>query len=514
MRLPLAAILLLSPIISSCGGPNVEGPNDGGSGQGDGPPVFDGWAVRAGGAGQTSEMPSKLGVYPDGSSVVVGTFPVDITFGEGEPDETMLVSAGVGSLFVARYAADGTLMWARSAGGPSVEYPWDVDVVSDGSCVVSGVYHDGAVFGLGEPTETTLHTLGAFGGAFVARYAADGSLSWVASASGTSWTSATGVGTLPDGSCVVAGALGASVTFGAGEPNETTLQNTGVASLFVARYASDGTLVWARLGAASNEAGARGLDTLADGSSFVTGEFTGTLSLGPGPNRTTVEVTALGDTDAFLLRYDGDGVPQWATTAGTPMGVVVGQGATAGYDVAALLDGTAVVTGTFFGFARFGGGEPNETMLISAGGPWTDVFFARYGSSGDLLWAEGAGGPGSDYANAITAHDDGSIYVSGSFYGETTFGLGETNETVLTSAGGWDAFVARLFPDGRLRWVRQAGGPEGDASTGIGVRPDHSCVATGYFWGTVEFGSGSLESLTSLGGWDVFLARYGPNGEL
>jgi len=47
--------------------------------------------------------------YPDGSSVVVGSFVGSGVFGSGEPNEATLVSAGSNDVFVARYNADGTL---------------------------------------------------------------------------------------------------------------------------------------------------------------------------------------------------------------------------------------------------------------------------------------------------------------------------------------------------------------------------------------------------------------------
>ena len=48
-----------------------------------------------------------IAILPDGSLVSVGNFNETATFGEGEVNETTLVSAGSFDVFVARYSAVG-----------------------------------------------------------------------------------------------------------------------------------------------------------------------------------------------------------------------------------------------------------------------------------------------------------------------------------------------------------------------------------------------------------------------
>jgi len=69
-------------------------------------------------------------------------------------------------VFVARYKANGTLAWARRAGGAGQDESLDAAAFSDGSSVVTGRFTAPATFGAGEPHQTTFST----SGAFVARY--------------------------------------------------------------------------------------------------------------------------------------------------------------------------------------------------------------------------------------------------------------------------------------------------------------------------------------------------------
>ncbi|MGH8564958.1 MAG: SBBP repeat-containing protein, partial [Gammaproteobacteria bacterium] len=118
--------------------------------------------------------------------------------------------------------------------------------------------------------------------------------------------------------------------------------------------------------------------------------------------------------------------------------------------------GNSYVTGRFRDTATFGPGETNETMLTSAGG--NDVFVAKYDSLGDLVWAKRAGGTSDDDGRGIAVDGSGNSYVTGFFPDTATFGPGETNETMLTSAGGNDVFVAKYDSLGDLVWAKRAGG--------------------------------------------------------
>ena len=60
---------------------------------------------------------SSIATDPRGNSYVTGFFSGTATFGAGEANETVLSAAGVEDMFVAKYAPNGTLLWATSAGG-------------------------------------------------------------------------------------------------------------------------------------------------------------------------------------------------------------------------------------------------------------------------------------------------------------------------------------------------------------------------------------------------------------
>ncbi|MCX6645352.1 MAG: hypothetical protein NTY09_03190, partial [bacterium] len=412
---------------------------------------------------------------------------------------------------------DGNLIWAKHAGGENSNgsaFGYAITTLSENSIVVTGVFEGSATFGLGEPNKTVLTAAG-LEEFFIARYDQSGTLVWATSARGISYDYGSAITALSDDSVVVAGQFFESATFGAGEPNETVLNstfsyfwNSYYNNIFIARYNPDGTLAWAK----SIEGGPEyygdqgfGISTLSDNSFVLTGYFYGSAKFGPGEPNETVLFPA-GVEDIFIARYNPDGTLSWVKQAG-------GDYYNGSAGITTLSDDSTVVTGQFWESATFGAGEPNETVLNSAG--YGDIFIARYNPDGTLAWAKGAGGANDDYGYGITTLSDTSTVVTGYFEESATFGAGEQNETVLTSAGYGDIFIARYSPDGTLGWAKCAGGADYDNGNGITTLSDNSTIVTGFIYDTATFGPGEPnETVLTSAYAGTFIARYNPDGTL
>ena len=192
------------------------------------------WAKSAGGT--DDDHSSEITTLSNDSTVVTGRFRGTATFGEGEPNETVLISEDETDIFVARYNPDGTLAWARCAGGMGGDLSLGIAALSDDSTVMTGYFMDSATFGEGEPNETVLVSNGLWD-IFIARYNPDGTLNWAKRVGGELHDFAPDITALSDDSTVVTGYFSGSATFGEGEPNETVLVSDGISDIFVARYA-------------------------------------------------------------------------------------------------------------------------------------------------------------------------------------------------------------------------------------------------------------------------------------
>jgi uncharacterized delta-60 repeat protein len=400
--------------------------------------IFDGdliWAKRAGGI--SNDCGQGITTLSADSTVVTGYFFGSATFGPGELNQTILVSAGEGDIFIAQYNTDGSLVWVKRAGGPSNELGFKITTLSDNSTVMTGWFEGSTTFGQGEPNQTSLISAGG-DDIFVARYNPDGTLAWAKRAGGSGHDYGYGITTLSDNATVVTGTFYNTATFGPGESNQKVLTSAGDHDVFIARYNPDGTLAWAKRAGGSGHEPGFGITTLSENSTVVTGPFWGSVTFGPGEVNQTL-LTSAGEKDIFIARYNSDGTLAWAKSAEGAWGVDVGWGITT------LSDNSAVVTGYFYGSDTFGPGEVNQTVLTSTGN--YDIFVARYDQNGTLTWAKSAGGASSyDIGWGVTTLSDNSTIVIGYFDVSATFGPEEINEPVLSSAGGYDIFVARFEP--------------------------------------------------------------------
>jgi len=459
------------------------------------------WAKRAGGS--NNDYGYGITTLSDNSTVVTGRFLGTATFGKGETNETKLTSFGGMDIFVARFNSDGTLSWAKRAGGSGWDKGWGITTLSDNSTVIAGLFYGTAIFGPGEPNQTILTSSGEYD-IFIARHNQNGTLSWAKRAGGSGEDSGYGITKLSDNSTILTGDFAGTATFGLGEPNQTILTSYGNSDIFIARYNSDGALLWAKqAGGLDWDWSSSGIKTLSDNSIVLTGDFMGIAAFGLGEPRQTI-LTSSGGYDIFIAQYYSSGALALAKSAG-------GSDDDRGWSIATLPDNSIVVTGNFSGIATFGAGEPNQTILTCL--QYSDIFIARYNPSGTLAWAKRAGGQDDyDRAYGITSLSDNSTVVTGRYEGVATFGEGEPNQTTLFSAGYRDIFVAKYNPDGTLSWAKRAGGSGWDCGIGIITLSDNSIVVAGCFESTATLGPGEPNEtiLTSAGYTDIFVARFEP----
>ena len=163
-----------------------------------------------------------------GASYVTGHFDGSSTFGAGEANETTLTSAGYFDIFVAKYDADGDLLWVKGAGGGGYDGGSSIAVDGNGASYITGDFESNATFGAGESNETTLSNTGLWGDIFVAKFDTASSLLWANGVNGDDGDGGLGIAVDGSGASYVTGQFVNGATFGTGEPNETTLASTSV----------------------------------------------------------------------------------------------------------------------------------------------------------------------------------------------------------------------------------------------------------------------------------------------
>jgi hypothetical protein len=285
------------------------------------------------------------------------------------------------------------------------------------------------------------------------------------------------------GNVFVAGGTGGDFDgLGVGDPA------VGGSDLVLLRFALDGTVQWRRqLGTpADDEAFAVAVDGA--GNSYVAGSTSGDLD-GPAIGSDPL----VGGTDFFLAKLGPSGNLLFTRQLGTlatdeARGVAVdGLGniyvtGTTGQD----LDGPAGA-GQFVGLA--------------------DVFLAKFGPAGNLLFTRQLGTLSDDRAFGLAVDGVGNVYVAGSTGGDLD-GPGIGSDPLV---GGTDFFLAKFDPSGDLLFTRQLGTLAADEARGVAVDGVGSVYVTGTTGQDLD-GPGGGDPF--FGGSDVFLARFDSVGNL
>jgi hypothetical protein len=312
-------------------------------------------------------------------------------------------------------------------------------------------------------------------------------------------TQTTAMSVAPNGEVVIAGLFHGTVDFDPGS-GEKLLSAGPHDTSFLAKYDPAGNFIWAYKFEGTDDV--RINDIVVDGVYYigVAGSFQGEADLDPGSG-SFYRISEGGD-DIFLLRLLPDGNMQWGWTTGD-------SDHDAAFTVATDAGYGLYVAGTFQNEVMFQLNSPPYPMESNGG---RDIFIARFTNGGGLAWIRTIGGDEDDMPTDITLDGGERVYIAGEFRDEVDLDPTHTSLEV-TSRGRSDIFVTIL---GRSfgNWLSsiRIGGEGADDNARVLAEADGSFYISGEFERTTDLANGgSGGSVTSRGGEDVFLTRYGAN---
>lgn len=269
---------------------------------------------------------------------------------------------------------------------------------------------------------------------------------------------------------------------------------SGAKEGFVAKLASDGSLLWYLcLGNEKNDS-VMGLAAHTNGTLFAAG-FT---------EQTAIDNTG---TDALLASLSAeDGAVNWTTSFGNVNGTnsftavavdAYGYAYAVGYTTVTNLPSPVAgysVNGTTYGHA-FKGKTDAVVMKFAPG-------------NGSVVWSCYLGGTNSDTATSIAVAADGSVYVGGQTYSPGWVSL----PSRTPSPGNSDAFVVKLNTNGVHVWSAVFGGSAADAVTALTKDPSSSVLYLGGTTASSDFLAASVRLNAQAGATDGFVLRLTDTG--
>jgi lambda repressor-like predicted transcriptional regulator len=358
-------------------------------------------------------------------------------------------------------------------------------VDGSGNVIVTGHFAGTVDFGGGPVTSSHFSWLNEndYFDIFLAKYSASGAHVWSKHFGDVANDYGRGVAVDNGNNVIVTGSCTNYVDFGDGNLTQTF----GSDDIFIAKYSGmDGSRIWSKRVGGMYEDYGYGIAVDNTGDVIVTGQFMAEVDFGGG------RLSSAGGGDIFVAKFSRtDGGHIWSKRFGSIS-------TDYGYRVAVDSSRNVYVIGRFVGTVDFGGGP-----LTSAGG--YDIFVAKFsGTDGGHIWSKRFGSAGYDYANGIAVDSGGNVLVTGQFQGIVDFGGGP-----LTSAGGYDIFMAKYNGvNGSHIWSKRFGSTSSDYGNGIAVDEVGNVIMTGAFYGTVDFGGGSL----TASGIDIVVAKYTSSG--
>jgi hypothetical protein len=373
------------------------------------------WAKRAGDSLKT-EVGEGICVDRDGNVLVTGYFDgASVAF----DSDTLYNETGLAmDIFVVKYDTGGNVIWAKRIGGSYDDTGTEITVDASNNILVAGHFRSLAI---------TFDTITLFNAGssnyydmFVTKLDPSGNVMWAKSQGGTDTDFAYGIVTDASNNVFVTGYFkSTTIAFGA-----DVFHNAGIYDIYLVKYDSSGTIVWARSAGGVQSDVAYAIDIDKNGNVIIAGDYSSSsLVFGS----VVLNNAYSGIPDAYVTKYDSGGNVLWAKAKG-------GSGTEQAYGLVVDTADNIFITGNF--------GSPTiafgSSTLTNAGG--ADMYLLKYDSSGNELWGKSAGNINNDIGFSIAADRSNNIFVTG-YFGNPSITFGSS---ILTNAGSSDLYVAKL----------------------------------------------------------------------
>lgn len=324
----------------------------------------------------------------EGNLYLLGTFYDSLTIGD-----TNLVSLGQSDVFLAKFDASGIFSWARTIGGSNSEDAQQITIDNQGNILICGGFRSATVY----LADTMLSSCGCAPYTFLAKYSDSGELIWARNLLGISEVRCNDVAVDKNNDVIITGFYISGIYL-----ENDTIPGSDFPNMYVVKYNQDGQILWSRC--YSSPQGESGQSICFDSlnQTYITGYFSSKLNLDD------FQLHGGGGKDIFLISMNDSGDVLWISSTGS-------MGDDEPFSMEVTANGSLAIAGYITDTLNFSG-----DMLVSAGEQ--DNFLALYSTHGTKLWARRSGGYSEDFAFDLTCSPTGDIYCTGRFISQADFG--------------------------------------------------------------------------------------------
>jgi hypothetical protein len=281
-------------------------------------------------------------------------------------------------------------------------------------------------------------------------------------------------------------------------------QNTMIGvefNAFLVKFNASGVRLWATYygGLSSGIYGQRtmgnGVATDPSGNVYLGGTTLCNSGIASGGHQNTYGGAS---TDAFLVKFNPEGVRLWATYYG-------GSNFDYGNDVACDNSGNVFLSGYTRSLNAI---AYNGHRNSGTGG---NDFLVKFNTNGVRQWGTYYGGMHEEYGGAyVVIDEDGNAYLSGSTINSS--GIGYQGHRNTYSGGAYDGYLVKFNTSGVRQWATYYGGPlSGRRQILVSTDALNNVFIAGNTTATDGIASGGYQN-TKAGGEDAFLAKFNASG--
>ncbi|MEI6815717.1 MAG: SBBP repeat-containing protein [Bacteroidota bacterium] len=441
------------------------------------------WAKSAGNA----QADVSNGVVTDihGRIYVTGYYTGDTLFIGADS----IINTTNHNAFITKYDAAGNVLWSKGSIGNSKAAGTAITTDLNGYIFVTGTFNSATdtavIFGADTLTNIAGNALSGTNDIFILKYDSSGVLIWARRAGGLGGDLSTGIATDHSGNVYVSGNMssayniGDSLNFG-----PSTLFYNGVGNMFLLKYTSAGTPVWARTQSGNGAAIANGVATDSVGNIYVTGNYVDSaITFGS----TTLPAPALIHF-MFLVKFSSAGNVLWANGYG---------GAKDDNSLCVTADHSCnvYISGYFKASTTFGSISLSNT---ASNNTTYYMFLTKCDSMGNVLWAKSGALGTYNFGYGVTTDALNNVYLTGTFQNGISF---DSANSIPSVKG---LYVVKYSSAGTVVWDKGVISSNPSVGYGIAVDETMNVYVTGYNSGSVIFGA---DTLVFHGLQDILIAK-------
>lgn len=416
------------------------------------------FARKAGGIGIDASF--SISVDSEGNIYMTGIFEQTANFSNGL-ENYYLTSNGDYDGFLAKYDAEGNLIYARNMGGVSYDQCTVVTTDLDNNVFVTGVFYGIADFDPGDEVYNLYSDI-LIGGVFTIKYDEEGNFLYANGATGNvAEVYPSNIAINSHGNAIIIGTYTDTVSFYT--PIDTVTLTPLAEETYIVKYDSIGNLVFATtMGQTGGYIYGQAIAVDSDDNIFIAGSFTGDIDFDVYEGTQTLSSNGIGD--IFFVKYNADGELLFVRTLeGMEFWEHV-------HDMTLDNEGNIYLAGRF-GSCDF---DPGPSIFsIDAGfDDSADIFFAKYNTEGNLVYVNSYGVANIDVARGIALDEAENIYFTGSFNDNIDFNPGYQGGELYSNSYD-DIFLAKFSPE-----TTPASQPVNETSSSLLISPNPTTAIT------------------------------------